>query len=145
MPKTPATLLNHYTMPAGRPTKYTQELADTICRRIMEGESLRSIVSDDGMPNRSSVHLWLSQNKEFSDQYVRAKDNQADTLADDLLFIADNAEDINKARLQVDTRKWVASKLKPKKYGDKLDLDANLSGNITIQTVKYDDTDTPQV
>jgi hypothetical protein len=132
-------------MPAGRPTKYTQELADTICRRIMEGESLRSIVSDDGMPNRSSVHLWLSQNKEFSDQYVRAKDNQADTLADDLLFIADNAEDINKARLQVDTRKWVASKLKPKKYGDKLDLDANLSGNITIQTVKYDDTDTPQV
>lgn len=143
MPKTPATLLNHYTM--GRPTKYTQELADTICRRIMEGESLRSIVSDDGMPNRSSVHLWLSQNKDFSDQYVRAKDNQADTLADDLLYIADNAEDIHKARLQVDTRKWVASKLKPKKYGDKLDLDANLSGNITIQTVKYDDTDTPQV
>lgn len=107
---------------AGRPTKFTQALADTICERIMNGESLRSIVSDAAMPNRSSVHKWLAENKAFSDQYVRAKDNQADTLADELIYIADNAEDIQKARLQVDTRKWVASKLKPKKYGDKLDM-----------------------
>jgi hypothetical protein len=107
---------------AGRPTKFTQELADTICERIMNGESLRSIVTDEGMPNRSSVHKWLAENKAFSDQYARAKDNQADTLADEIMFIADNAEDVQKARLQVDTRKWIASKLKPKKYGDKLDM-----------------------
>lgn len=106
----------------GRPTKYTQQLADEICERIMNGESLRSIVSDAGMPNRSSVHKWLAENKAFSDQYAKAKDNQADTLADELLFIADTAEDVQKARLQVDTRKWVASKLKPKKYGDKMDV-----------------------
>ena len=107
---------------AGRPSKFTQELADTICERIMNGESLRSIVSDEGMPTRSTVHKWLDENKLFSDQYARAKDNQADTLADEIMFIADNAEDVQKARLQVDTRKWIASKLKPKKYGDKLDM-----------------------
>ncbi len=107
---------------AGRPSKFTQELADTICERIMNGESLRSIVSDEGMPTRSTVHKWLAENKLFSDQYARAKDNQADTLADEIMFIADNAEDVQKARLQVDTRKWIASKLKPKKYGDKLDM-----------------------
>ena len=83
------------------------------------------------MPNRSSVHKWLAENKDFSDQYARAKDNQADTLADELIYIADNAEDVQKARLQVDTRKWVASKLKPKKYGDKLDM---TSGGDKIET-----------
>ena len=115
----------------GRPSKYTQALADQICERIMNGESLRAIISSEGMPNRSSVHKWLAENKDFSDQYARAKDNQADTLADELIYIADNAEDVQKARLQVDTRKWVASKLKPKKYGDKLDM---TSGGDKIET-----------
>lgn len=91
----------------------------------MDGESLRGIVNSDHMPNRSTIHLWLATNREFSDQYMKAKDNQADTLADDLIYIADTAEDINKARLQVDVRKWAASKLKPKKYGDKLDMTTN--------------------
>ena len=123
-------------MPGGRPTKFTQELADTICERIMNGESLRSIVSDADMPNRSSVHKWLAENKEFSDQYARAKDNQADTLADEIMFIADTAEDVQKARLQVDTRKWIASKLKPKKYGDKMDVTSDgdkLEGLVIIK------------
>lgn len=113
-------------MATGRPTKYTDELAAEICERIMNGESLRSIVQDDHMPNRSSVHKWLAEIKDFSDQYVKAKDNQADTLADEIMYIADNADDVQKARLQVDTRKWIASKLKPKKYGEKLDIDAKV-------------------
>lgn len=109
----------------GRPTTYTEDLANEICRRIMEGESLRSIVETEGMPNRSTVHLWLATKSQFSDQYARAREDQADTLADELIELADNATDVNKARLQIDTRKWAASKLKPKKYGDKLDMTTN--------------------
>lgn len=112
-------------MAGGRPTEYTEELADEICRRIMEGESLKHITDGDDMPARSSVHLWLANNGVFSDKYARAKENQADTLADELIDLADNATDVNKARLQIDTRKWAASKLKPKKYGDKLDMTTN--------------------
>jgi len=115
----------------GRPTKYTKELTDKICERIMNGESLRAIILDEDMPTRSTVHKWLAENDDFSDQYARAKDNQADTLADELIYIADNAEDVQKARLQVDTRKWVASKLKPKKYGEKIDM---TSGGEKIET-----------
>ncbi len=105
-----------------RPTKFNQKLADEICERLMNGESLRSISLSDHMPQRSTIHHWLATNSAFSDQYVVARDFQADTLADELIHIADTAEDVNKARLQVDTRKWAASKLKPKKYGDKLDV-----------------------
>lgn len=124
-----------------RPSKFTQAIADTICERIMNGESLRSIVLDDALPNRSTVHKWLAENKTFSDQYARAKDNQADTLADDIMYIADTAEDVQKARLQVDTRKWVASKLKPKKYGDKVDVtsDGEKIQPVLVRFVGEDD------
>ena len=108
--------------PGGRPTDYDKKICDEICQRITNGESLRAIVEDDHMPNRSTIHLWLLHHDEFSDQYAKAREYQADTLADELIYLADTAEDVNKARLQVDTRKWVASKLKPKKYSDKIDL-----------------------
>lgn len=135
-------------MPGGRPTKFTRELANDICRRIMNGESLRQICADDHMPDRTTVHAWLSENEEFSNHYAHARDIQADTYADDITAIADEAVDRDTAaaaKVRVDARKWVASKLKPKKYGDKLDLDAHVDGKLTIQTVNYadaDDTDT---
>lgn len=77
------------------------------------------------MPDRSNVHKWLVEHEWFQDQYAKAKESQADTLADELIYIADTAKDVNLARLRIDTRKWVASKLKPKKYGDKLDMTTN--------------------
>lgn len=108
---------------AGRPTLYNEELADEICRRIMDGESLKHITSGDDMPSRSSVHLWLATNSLFSDKYARAKEDQADTLTDDMEDIARDIKiDVKRARLIIDTRKWAASKLKPKKYGDKIDM-----------------------
>ncbi|MBU2052465.1 hypothetical protein KKH13_04650, partial [Patescibacteria group bacterium] len=54
----------------------------------------------------------------FFKRYARARDEQADTLADEITYIADTEPDANKARVRVDARKWVAAKLKPKKYGD---------------------------
>lgn len=109
--------------PTGRPTKYTDQLANDICERLMNGESLASITRDDKMPARSSVHLWLANDKTFSDKYEVARQIQADTYADEMEDIArDEKLDVQRARLIVDTRKWVSSKLKPKKYGDKVDL-----------------------
>ena len=132
--------------PEGRPTIYTKELAAHICKRIMDGESLASITRDDDMPVRSTVHKWLTERDEFSDKYKEARDAQADTYTDEMEDIArDPTLDVQRARLIVDTRKWVASKLKPKKYGDKLDLDANVTGKLTIETIDYsnaEDTDT---
>ncbi len=105
---------------AGRPSDFTQETADTICRRIAEGESLRRICADDGMPSKSIVFEWLMSKHDFSDQYARARTQQAETYADDIVDIADNEPDSQKARVRIDARKWHSSKLAPKKYGEKV-------------------------
>lgn len=119
-----------------RPTDYNQEIADRICEAISEGQSLRAICAADDMPCKASVFRWLTLHPEFSDQYARAREEQAESLADEIVAIADeslndtyidqngnervNTEVVARARLRVDARKWVASKLKPKKYGDKV-------------------------
>lgn len=94
-------------------------LADEICERIANGESLRSICKDDYMPDASSVYRWLDGYEDFREQYAHARAKQADTYADQIVTIADTADDANKARLKIDARKWVASKLLPKKYGER--------------------------
>jgi hypothetical protein len=109
-------------MPAGRPTDYSPELAARICEQLSQGKSLRSVCKADDMPAASNVFLWLQRHSEFKEQYEVAKAESADALTDDMLEIADNADsdNVQVARLQVDTRKWLASKLKPKKYGEKI-------------------------
>lgn len=116
----------------GRPSDFTQETADKICEGLIEGKSLRSICRADDMPNAGTVCRWLSVHKSFREQYERARDAQADTLADEIIDIADdgsndfmgedekyNGDAVARSKLRVDARKWVAAKLKPKKYGDK--------------------------
>lgn len=121
----------------GRPSIFTQELADLICERIAEGESLRKVCLADDMPNKATVFRWLAADKAFSDQYAHARDAQADVLADEIIDIADDGQNdtykdddgnvrtdqdvIARSRLRVDARKWIASKLKPKVYGDKVE------------------------
>lgn len=126
----------------GRPSDFTQETADTICERIADGESLRSICNGEDMPNKATVFRWLAAHDLFRDQYARARETQADALFDEILAIADTPqigekrkikEDggvevstgdmIEHRRLQVDARKWMAGKLRPKKYGDKIDVE----------------------
>lgn len=119
-----------------RQSSFTQELADAICNRLTEGESLRSICNDDSMPAMSSVMRWLSDsvNVAFREQYAHAREMQADVLADEIIAIADDGtrdtvidgdgvaktdhDVIARSRLRVDARKWYAGKLRPKKYGD---------------------------
>ncbi|SEG61156.1 hypothetical protein SAMN04488115_107313 [Bosea lathyri] len=125
----------------GRRSTFTQETADTICERIADGQSLRSICADDDMPAKSMVFRWLVSNEAFRDQYAIAREAQADALFDEILDIADTTEEGTKSksgpngietttgdmiehrRLRVDARKWMASKLQPKKYGDKTQLE----------------------
>lgn len=106
---------------------------------------MRTICMADEMPAMSTVFRWLAKHEEFQEQYARAKEESAEAMIEDMLAIADggNWSDTQRARLRVDTRKWIASKLKPKKYGDKLHTEH--TGNITIEAVSFADTNPEQL
>jgi len=126
----------------GRPSSYTEEIADAICERLSDGRSLRSICLDEDMPGQTTVFRWLAANEDFRKRYAHAREAQADAIVDEMLDIADdgsndwmerrrddgsvdevlNHEHVQRSRLRLDARKWMASKLAPKKYGDKLDV-----------------------
>ncbi len=111
----------------GRPSSYSEKIGDDICERLANGESLRRICLTPNYPRQATVFRWLIANETFREQYIRAREAQAETLADEIIDIADGKRaayegtesDVNRDRLAVDARKWVASKLKPKVYGDK--------------------------
>jgi hypothetical protein len=140
----------------GRPTLYSLEIALEICDRIADGESLVKICSDAKMPKKTAVYEWLLRHKEFADIYARAREDQADTLADEIHAIADelpqqvvdekgNATRYDSAYVQwqknrVDARKWVAAKLKPKKYSDRIaHVGDNESDAININVNIFDE------
>jgi hypothetical protein len=126
----------------GRPSSYTKQVGDEICLRLADGESLRKICESEDMPSKTSVFRWLAdeKNKAFRDQYALARELQADSLFDEMLDIADesvgdsyedsngneriNHEVVQRSKLRIDTRKWLAGKLRPKVYGDKADAPA---------------------
>lgn len=128
--------------PVGRPSVFSQELIDKICELISNGMSLRAVCSQEGMPSTATVCKWLSENQEFSEQYARAREKQADYFVEEIIEIADSVEAesaaVSKAKLQIDARKWAASKIAPKKYGDK--VEQQITGNLAIQAdVKLSD------
>lgn len=132
------------------PFAWTDEIEDEIFERIGKGESLRDICEDDWLPSQRTVYRRLAVDETFSQRYVRAREVQADTIFDEILTIADdarndwmerrgqedagwiaNGEHIQRARLRIDARKWMAGKLRPKVYGDKLDIDhSNKDGSL---------------
>lgn len=145
--------------PVGRPSDYNTQTADAICAKMAEGYSLRSICEEESMPSVPTVFSWLRKFPEFLKQYEDAMELRAIYHAEELMDISDdgrndwmekrnkegenvgwqvNGEAIQRSRLRVDTRKWIASKLLPKKYGDKIEHEHK--GEITtIQVVKYSD------
>lgn len=129
---------------AGRPSEYNQQVAEAICERIALGESLRSICRDDAMPAQSTVFKWLTQQTAFAEQYTRARETQADAMVDEMLDIADRAvsnEEVQAARLRIDARKWVAVKLRPKKYGERVMTELTGRDGGPIQTEDVGDTE----
>lgn len=114
----------------GRPTSYTEELGKKICEGLAEGKSLASICKEEGMPAAGMVYRWIELNESFRESYTRAKSDACEKMAEEILEIADTEPDSNRARVRIDARKWVAAKLKPKKYGDKIDV--NHEGSVNI-------------
>ena len=121
-------------MSPGRPSLYSPALADSICNQLSQGESLRTICARDGMPETVTVYRWLEKDEAFQAKYAHARSIGIDMLADEILEIADRPSatldngatdtgDVAHRKLQIDTRKWYLSKLAPKKYGDKQQLD----------------------
>lgn len=120
----------------GQPTKYTDELADKICGLIASShKSMATICKEVGIGYTTHIQ-WLRDNKEYMHKYARAKEDQADFLAEQMIDISEHTEEdhtpftganvIQRDRLRVETRKWIASKLKPKKYGEKLDIEQTI-------------------
>ncbi|EJC79982.1 hypothetical protein Rleg4DRAFT_1588 [Rhizobium leguminosarum bv. trifolii WSM2297] len=138
----------------GRPTKFTQALAETICERIADRESLRSICRDEDMPAKSTVLSWLADDGKaaFRARYALAREILADGFVDEMVEIADdrsndwiekknaagettgwqeNGEAIRRSQLRIATRQWVAEKLKPRKYGAKVELEHGVTGEVS--------------
>lgn len=123
-----------------RPTKYNQKLVKKICEVVStHPEGLKKLCGMfEWMPAEAQINKWRIKYPEFRVLYAQAKLIQAELLAEDCLDIADdtrldtitktnkdgeeyevaNNEWINRSRLRVDTRKWLAAKLLPKLYGD---------------------------
>lgn len=107
-------------MAGGRPSAYSDKLADEICERIAQGDSLRKICSEKSMPGERTVYSWLFKDEAFQQKYARAREAQSDTHLEDIFAIADDDElKPDDKRVRIDARKWAMSKLAAKKYGDK--------------------------
>lgn len=98
----------------------------------------------------NTMYAWIDASTENENRYARAREAQADLLVEETLEISDDssrdtfvtdkgieAEDrewTNRSKLRVDTRKWLAAKLRPKKYGDKIEVDAKIDATVTTIT-----------
>lgn len=127
----------------GRPSKFTQALADKLCAELAQGKSMRTVTKSTTMPHMATIFRWLRIHDDFCEQYTRAKEESADALTDEMLDIADNAtndymeelgkdgqskgyqlngDHVRRSTLRIETRKWLASKLKPKRYGNNVSV-----------------------
>ncbi len=139
----------------GRPSKYTAALGNEVCARLAQGESMRTIGKDESLPCVRTMFNWLTDHESFLQQYEKAKADCAEMYAEDIIEIADdssndyedvndqngatgatrlNTEHVQRSRLRIDARKWVASKLKPKKYGDKIQQDITVTTKVEKMT-----------
>ena len=138
--------------PVGRPTTYNPDIAARICGEIASGKSLRTVCKADDMPALSTIFVWRREHPEFAEQYARAEDDRAAAFIEDITAIADdssedweervnekgetytvlNRDNINRSRLRVDSRKWLASKILPKRYGDKVELSGSETSPLKV-------------
>lgn len=127
--------------------KWTPEIEEEVFQRIADGKSIRAALQDDWLPGWTTFNKRLASDAEFAARYARARELQADKLFEECLEIADQYEreaekleggtdHINRARLRIDTRKWMAGKLRPKVYGDKVAL----GGADDLPPIKTEDT-----
>lgn len=128
--------------PASKPEpriKYSNQLADRLCAEVAVGKSLRTIAKLSWAPSTTHFFTWIGQHSYFAEQYARAKAQAQDAMLEKMFDVAEDAtpENVHVARLKIDTMKWAASKLAPKKYGDKSTVDVNHGfGNVDDEELK---------
>lgn len=136
----------------GASTLYTEDLAQDICEHLAGGRSLVSWCQMPGHPRYATVARWLETNPEFRERYVRAREAQADFLAEEVVDIANTVREavkktvsgtgkrkkveevygdaVDRSRLMMDARKWYAAKLAPKKYGERQQVDHGVTESL---------------
>lgn len=128
-------------MPRGKDAEWTPEqkaqAQNYICEQMALGRSLAKICQEPEMPNYSTVFDWRNDDEVFANNYARAREDQADHHADAIVDIADNEPDPAKARNRIDARKWAAGKLKPKIYGERLHLDADVTVKMSDEQLEH--------
>lgn len=140
----------------GRPTKYNSALAKEICETIASSSKGTKKLCFERIhwPCQDTLFTWLKTYPEFSEQYAQAKICQIELLVDEILEISDdeshdqyvneqgalvsNPPAINRARLKVDTRKWLACKLVPKVYGNKIGIESDNSMSEELRKLSAD-------
>lgn len=111
--------------------RFSQELFDTICRRIAAGgdnSSLRKICAEPGMPDRANFNDWRKRTPELSKQYDTACEDRKDTFFEEMIDIADTETDSAKARNRIEARKWAWARMDRSRFGDKIGLDGGKDG-----------------
>ena len=143
--------------PVGAPSTYSDDIAELICAYLAEGKSMRTIATFEGMPCIKTMFTWMRVYPEFLQRYTRAKAESAESLAEEIIDIADDArndwmevevkgqtitkldrEHVERSKLRIESRKWIAAKLLPKKYGERLDvtIDATISIDAALTAAK---------
>ena len=121
-----------------RPSIYSEKLVDRMLEEIASGRSVIGMCrEEDWTPNAETWYRWLYKIEGLSNRYAQAKSVQSEREADIILDIADNATntDYQVARLRVDARKWIASKLLPNKYGERTQIDHSSTDGSMKPTV----------
>jgi len=108
------------------------EITEAICQGLMAGQSLIQICKKADMPSQSTIYAHMAKNEEFRSIIAGAREAQADYFLDKQIELAKSAtiDDWQLKKFQADNLKWVASKLAPKKYGDKTQVDLNTTVDI---------------
>lgn len=154
--KKPPLVVREIPATMGRPTLYSQALVDDICLRISAGETLVAICRTPGYPDRTTVMRWLAdpKRKDFYDAYTKARIEQLDMWAEEIVEIAEdgrndwvlnndennpgyrfNGEHYQRSRLRIDTRKWLLAKLNAKRYGDRIAVDADVKVQGSVEQI----------
>lgn len=124
----------------GRPSAYTEDLADMICDRIAEGESLRAICDDRDLPNWRTVFRWLESDASFASKYARAREFQAEVMDAKILAVAEGCTNDTALadRVKIGAFQWRASKLAPKRYGDKVQAEISGPGGGPVEITRVE-------
>jgi len=129
-------------MPNGRPAIHSPELESKVLAALSE-KSMVKVCAADGMPDRSVIYRWMNDIPGFSDKYARACEERADHRAEIIDDIAERClsgeVEPQAARVAIDAHKWTASKLKPKKYGDRIHTEH--SGKVELSGMDDEELD----